>query len=234
MPSAKEKIVVFGASGHARVVLDICELRGSYEVAALLDTYKPRGATCCGHEVVGTWRDLPSLLASGSIDGGIVAIGDNWLRAKIVESIRTLVPDFSFVTAVHPSAQIAADVVLGAGSVVMAGAVVNPGCHVGEFCIVNTRSSLDHECVMSDYSSLGPGVVVGGCVHIGEYSAIGIGAVVLHEVQIGNHAVIGASSTVFKNVPDNVVAYGTPARVIRQRRAGDPYLSSNRSDVRNS
>ena len=179
--SARERIVVFGASGHARVVMDICRLEGSYEVVGLLDSYKSRGIAYCGHEVIGSWQDLPELVSSGTVSGAIVAIGDNFSRARIVANIRGVLPDFRFVTAVHPSAQVARDVILGAGSVVMAGAVVNSGSEVGEFCIVNTRASLDHECVMGDYSSLGPGAVVGGCVRIGAYSAIGIGAVVLQE-----------------------------------------------------
>ena len=155
--SARERIVVFGASGHARVVMDICRLEGSYEVVGLLDSYKSRGIAYCGHEVIGSWQDLPELVSSGTVSGAIVAIGDNFSRARIVANIRGVLPDFRFVTAVHPSAQVARDVILGAGSVVMAGAVVNPGSEVGEFCIVNTRASLDHECVMGDYSSLGPG-----------------------------------------------------------------------------
>ena len=229
VPSATERIVVLGASGHASVVLDICRLEGRYQVVGLLDSYKPCGSTCRGHEVIGSWEDLPKLVAAGTVAGAIVAIGDNWRRARIVANIRGTLPDFRFVTAVHPSAQVAEDVVLGAGSVVMAGAVVNPGSEVGEFCIVNTRASLDHECVMDDYSSLGPGAVVGGCVRIGAYTAIGIGAVVLQEMQIGTHTVIGASSTVFEDVPENVVAYGTPARVIRARQPGDPYLNAHKS-----
>lgn len=227
--SARERIVVFGASGHARVVMDICRLEGSYEVVGLLDSYKSRGIAYCGHEVIGSWQDLPELVSSGMVSGAIVAIGDNWSRARIVANIRGVLPDFRFVTAVHPSAQVANDVVLGAGSVVMAGAVINPGSEIGEFCIVNTRASLDHECVMGDYSSLGPGAVVGGCVRIGAYSAIGIGAVVLQETQIGKHTVVGASSTVFKDVPEGVIAYGTPARVIRARQPGDPYLGAHKT-----
>ena len=77
---------------------------------------------------------------------------------------------------------------------------------------------------MEDYASLGPGAVVGGCARVGAHSVIGIGAVVLQEIQVGTHAVVGAGSTVVKDVPNAVVAYGNPARVIRQRKPGDTYL----------
>ena len=222
--AAKKRIVVVGASGHARVVLDICRRQGIYEVIGLLDSYKPLGSTCSGHPVIGSCRDLRSLISAEGIWGGIVAIGDNWVRSRIVAEMREAAPDFRFVTAVHPFAQVAEGVVIGPGTAVMAGAVINPGSEVGEFCIVNTRASLDHECVMGDYSSLGPGAVVGGCTRIGAHSVIGIGAIVLQEIRIGSHAVVGAGATVVRHIPDEVVAYGTPARVIRPRKPGDPYL----------
>ena len=223
----KKRIVVVGASGHARVVLDILRLQGLYEVAGLLDTYRPEGITCSGHRVIGTCRDLRPLVSGGLVWGGIVAIGDNWMRSRVVDEIRGFVPDFPFITAIHPSAQIAEDAVIGEGSAVMAGAVINPGCELGEFCIVNTRASLDHDSVMERYASLGPAAATGGCVRIGAYSVIGIGAVVLQDIQVGNHSVVGANATVLKNVPSQVVAYGSPARVIRPRKPGDPYLSKS-------
>ena len=222
--AARKRIVVVGASGHARVILDICHLQGMYEVIGLLDSYKPLGITCSGHSVIGSCRDLRALVAAEEIWGGIVAIGDNWVRSRIVAEMREAVPDFRFVNAIHPSAQVAEEVTLGPGTVVMAGAVINPGSEVGEFCIVNTRASLDHECIMEDYSSLGPAAVVGGCARIGAHSAIGIGAVVLQEIRIGSHSVVGAGATVVRHIPEAVVAYGTPARVIRPRKPGDSYL----------
>jgi acetyltransferase-like isoleucine patch superfamily enzyme len=110
----------------------------------------------------------------------------------------------------------------------MAGAVVNPGARVGAFCILNTNSSIDHDCILEDYASLAPGVVTGGGVVIGRYTAIGIRATVVHGVRIGEHSVIGAGATVLHDIPDHVVAYGTPARVVRNRQTGDPYLNEIR------
>lgn len=106
----------------------------------------------------------------------------------------------------------------------MAGAVVNPGCQIGEFCIVNTNSSLDHDSVMDDYSSLGPRVATGGNVTIGAYSAICLGANIVHRVSIGAHTVVGAGATVLDNLPGLVTAWGTPARVTGSRNREDSYL----------
>jgi sugar O-acyltransferase (sialic acid O-acetyltransferase NeuD family) len=224
-----KRIVVIGCSGHAKVILDIIEQEKRYEIGGLLDTYKVSGTELRGYQVLGTEEDLPALFSAGVIDGGIVAIGDNWMRRMLVARIMELVPDFAFISTVHPSAQVAGDVIIGRGSVVMPGVVINSGSRVGDFCIVNTKASLDHDCVMGEFSSLGPGAVTGGGVRIGAFSVIAIGATVVQDIRIGEHTVVGAGATVIKDLPDRVVAYGTPARVIRERKPGDAYLNSPRA-----
>ncbi len=219
------KAVVFGASGHAKVVLDILKQQRLYEVIGLLDSYKLLGCECAGYRVFGRPSDLPALLVKYPSLGVFVAIGDNWSRASVAHEIRQLCPDIAFITAVHPSAQVASDVHVGAGSVIMAGAVANPGAHISEFCILNTRSSLDHDSTMDEFSSLGPAATTGGGVQVGAYSNIGIGATVVQEISIGAHTVIGAGAVVLRPMPDEVVAYGTPARVVRSRSRGERYLS---------
>ena len=172
--------------------------------------------------MLGQDSDLP-----GALDGvskGIVAIGDNHRRLEIVERIQKLVKSFEFVTVIHPSAVVAKSVTLGAGTVVMAGAVINPGTKVGHHCIINTRASIDHDNQIEDFVSLGPGAITGGCVKIGRGTAIALGAKIIDGINIGAQTVIGAGATVLADAQDLVVAYGTPARVIRDRKAGDPYL----------
>lgn len=106
----------------------------------------------------------------------------------------------------------------------MAGATVGPSCSIGRFCILNTNSSLDHDSVMEDFSALAPRVATGGNCRIGAYSAVGIGAVLIHGIHVGEHTVIGAGSTVLTNLDSFTVAYGTPARAIREREPGEAFL----------
>jgi sugar O-acyltransferase (sialic acid O-acetyltransferase NeuD family) len=222
--AALPKLIVIGCSGHARVVVDIIEEENRWEIVGLLDTYQPSGTEVLGYQVLGSDEDLPALAAAGMCDGVVVAIGNNWMRSKVVQRIKALVPGVHFGSAVHPAATIARNVSIGAGTVIMAGVIVNPYARIGEFCILNTGCSLDHDSVMRDYSSLAPRAVTGGRVSIGAYSAVAIGATISNDVQIGEHAVLGAGSTLLKGLPDRVVAYGTPARVIRNRTPEDPYL----------
>ncbi|MFN8093768.1 MAG: acetyltransferase [Vicinamibacteria bacterium] len=153
-----------------------------------------------------------------------MAIGDNWRRRETTLRAEALVPGIAFAAVVHARATVAPDVELGPGSVVLPGAVIVSGTRLGRGCIVNTLASLDHEGLLDDFASLAPGVVAGGRVQVGEGSAIGLGARLVHRVRVGRHSVVGAGSLVLDDVPDGVVAYGSPARVVRPRAPDEPYL----------
>jgi len=218
------RVLVVGASGHAKVVLDIFEKQMMHQVVGLLDDFKPAGTSVFGYDVVGSVADVGRLAPELRADGLFVAIGDNFIRSQLCERLKSLAPQLNFVVAVHPSAQIARGVVLSGGSVVMAGVVINSDSRVGEGCILNTNSSLDHDSRMGSFSSLAPRVATGGNVTLGEGCAVGIGAVILHGRRIGQHAVVGAGSVVTRDVPDLTVSYGVPANVIRSRTIGEKYL----------
>ena len=218
------QILLIGASEHAKVVMDVIEKEGKYQIHGLIDSYKPAGEDVFGYKILGAEDKLAKLFQSGEVLGGIITIGDNWTRHLMAEKIRSLLPDFKFISAIHPSASIARGVTIGAGTVLMAGVIVNSDSRIGESCILNTKSAHDHDCVMGDFSSLAPGVTTGGKVSIGAFSAISLGANVIHGVKIGEHVVLGAGAVTLKDIPDHSVAYGVPAKVIRKRQAGDKYL----------
>jgi sugar O-acyltransferase (sialic acid O-acetyltransferase NeuD family) len=219
-----ENIVIVGSSGHAKVIIDIVEHEGRYKIAGLLDRFRSIGEQTLGYEVLGQEEDLPQLIKRRSLAGVIVAIGDNFIRAKVAMRIAEIYPALHFVHTIHPRASIAREVFIGEGTVIMAGVSVNPSCSIGRHCILNTNSSLDHDSVMEEFSSLGPGATTGGNCRIGAYSAVSIGATLIHNVRIGEHTIIGAGSAVLKNLESFTVAYGTPAKVIRERKKGDTYL----------
>ena len=106
----------------------------------------------------------------------------------------------------------------------MAGVVLNPGCRIGRFCVLNTGSILEHDGVLADFAGLAPGTITGGHVALGFCASVNIGAVVADRICIGEHAVVGAGSTVLNNVEPFVLAYGTPAKAVRRRQAGEHYF----------
>ena len=217
-------IVIFGSSGHTKVVIDIVEKESLHNIYGLIGEKKDSEHDLMGYQIVGTEKDLKELRSKNNISGGIIGIGDNWLRKTVRDKILDNLPDFNFLSCIHPSALIANDVQIGKGTVIMPGAIVNSGSVVHEHCILNTKCSIDHDSVLGEFSSLAPGATVGGNVKIGKYSAISLGANVLQNMVIGEHSVIGAGSLVNKNIDDLSVNYGIPARFIRTRNVGDKYL----------
>ena len=219
-----QKIYVIGSSGHAKVVIDIIEQGCKYEIVGLLSRDQAAGEFVFGYEILGKQEEIPALLEEYPAEGVFVAVGDNATRAKVAKFLEENVPQLEIVSAIHTSAILGKDVNIGAGTVVMAGTVINPSSKIGQYCIINTRASIDHDCSIGNFTSLAPGVTMGGDCTIGEFCAIGIGATVLHGIQIGEQTVIGAKALVNKNIPPFSVAYGTPAKVVRQRKAGERYL----------
>lgn len=220
-----ENVLVFGASGHAKVVADILETEGKYHIVGFIDSFRERNDICFGaYKVLGKESDLVEVSEQYNIQNGIIAIGDNWIRKIVRDRILNMLPGFRFVNAIHPTAVVAKTVDIGCGVVVMPNAVVNAYSNLGDFSIVNTASSIDHDNVLGQFSSVAPRVVTGGNVTVGDFTAIGIGAIVKHKVLIGAHSVIGAGSLVLKDISDYGVYYGTPVKKVRARMEGERYL----------
>lgn len=219
-----KKIIIFGSSGHAKVVIDIIEKEKKYQIAGIIDNTLKKGDNLLGYDVLGNDSNVPEIIAHHSIFGAFFAIGDNYQRNKVTGNIKKSSPELALISAIHPDAVIAKETHIANGSVIMAGAVIGPSCSIKEGCIVNSKSSLDHDSSMGEYSSFAPGVTTGGNVSIGAYSAIGINSAINHGVSIGEHSVIGAGSTVLHEILSHQVAYGTPARHAHTRKAGEPYL----------
>lgn len=219
-----KNIILVGGAGHAKVVMDIIEQEGKYNIVGIFDRPEKIGTEVYGYPVLDEEKNLPQYLQQLNIQGGIIAIGDNFIRKKVSKTINSLIPDFTFVNAIHPSAQVGKNVKLGMGIVMVAGSVVNADSIVGDHCILNTNSSLGHEGVMKNFSSLSSNATIGGGGEIGECSVVALSATVLHNKKVGDHTVIGSGSLVNKDIPGEVLAYGTPCKIIQPRTIGERYL----------
>lgn len=217
-------IVIYGASVQGECTFDVVTRHGLHRIVGFLDDGRTAGTEVCGLPVLGGGDDLVRLRAEHGFVAVIVGLGDNFARSQVVERLTALDPTIEFATAIDPSAVVGSNVTIGDGSVLMAGAVVNIGATLGRHTLLCARASLDHHSTLGDFASLAPTVATGGRVSIGDRSAICIGATVNHGITVGAHTVVGAGSTVVSDIADHVVAYGTPARVVRTRAAGDAYL----------
>jgi len=211
-----EKVAIWGASGHAMVVADILRVQRKYEIVGYLDNVNPNnhGKMFCGSPILGGEEQIPSLLKQG-VQHLIIGFGNSDARLALAVRMKTI--GFDLAIAIHPKATIASDVQIKPGTVVAAGAVINPGCKIGENVIINTSSSIDHECIIDDGVHISPGVHLAGNVSIGRATWVGIGTSIIERVSIGSRTIIGAGSVVVGNIPEQVVAYGNPAKVIKTR-----------------
>lgn len=216
-----ERIVLFGASGHAKAVIDAIEKEGKYKIAGIfVDNPEQFGTEFMGYPVVDYIHKYPS----ANINKGFVAIGDNYGRKKVTEKILNINQNFEFVTIVHPTAIIAKGATVGKGTIIKAGAILEADSTVGNHCIVNTTVTFGHDCVLGDCSTLSPGVNLGGNTIIGSNTAISMNSVIIEKTVIGDNVVIGAGSVVTKNIENNVVAYGSPAKIVRTREENSKYV----------
>jgi acetyltransferase EpsM len=208
------KAVIWGASGHASVVADILRLTGTYEIFGFIDDVNPErsGEIFCQAPVLGGQEVLENVRLKG-IENLIVAIGDCQARQRLATQV--VAQGLKLITAIHPNAIIASDVNIGAGTVVAAGTVINSGARIGENVIVNTGATVDHACTIESGVHIGPGVHLGGLVQVKQETWIGIGATVSDRITIGSSSVIGAGAVVVQDIPPKVVAFGVPAKIIR-------------------
>jgi len=196
---------LYGASGHAKVIIDSLKASGK-QIFGIFDD---------NLEV----KQLLEFEVSGPFDGDrlgkeelIISVGLNNIRKKIVENLpKTTL----YGKAIHPSAIISENATIGLGTVVMQGAVIQSSVFIGNHCIINTSTSVDHDCIIENYVHISPNATLCGAVFVGEGSQIGAGAVVIPGIKIGKWSLVAAGAVVMKDVPDNVLVIGNPARVVK-------------------
>jgi sugar O-acyltransferase (sialic acid O-acetyltransferase NeuD family) len=196
---------LYGASGHAKVIIDSL-LASKIPVSGLFDD-DPEVKALLDYRVRGYFRE--ELLGKEEL---IISVGLNNIRKKIVEK---LPQNINYGKVIHPSAVISDYALIGKGTVVMQGAVLQSNARIGNHCIINTASTVDHDCVIGDFVHISPNATLCGNVTVGEGCQVGAGAVVIPGIKIGNWSLIAAGAAVMKDVPDNVLVIGNPARIVK-------------------
>lgn len=210
----RRRVLVFGASGHGKVVADAAVAAGLDLAGFVDDDPGRRGSGLWGLPVLG-WEECAGLPAGPDRPGIALGIGDNRARERVFA--RALSGGFEILTVVHPSAVVSARARLGAGTVVMALVAVNPDAEVGVGVILNTGCVVEHDCRIGDFAHLSPNCALGGGVEVGARSHLGLGAVVLPLVGVGADVRVGAGAAVTKDVSPGTTAVGVPAHPVPAR-----------------
>jgi sugar O-acyltransferase (sialic acid O-acetyltransferase NeuD family) len=189
---------IFGASGHAKVIIECLEAN-SIPITAIFDDDKSK-LTVLGYSVS---HNNP--MEKEEI---IIAIGNNLIRKEI-----TVSNNFKFGIAIHPSALLSNRAKIGKGTVVFHKAIIQSDVKIGEHCIINTAATIDHDCTIDNFVHIAPGVTICGNVSIGELTLVGAGTIILPNLIIGKNCIIGAGSVIICNIPDNTTVFGNPAKI---------------------
>ena len=190
---------LYGASGHAKVIIDIVKAMGGH-IEGIIDD-SPACETLHGYPITKGYRGQSPI---------IIAIGSNEVRHRLATT-----HNCEWGTAIHPSAIMSPFSCVEEGTVVMQGAIIQSDAHIGRHSIINTGASIDHECNIGDFVHISPHATLCGNVTVGEGSWVAAGSVILPGVKIGRWCVIGAGSVVSHDIPDGMLAVGNRARALR-------------------
>lgn len=206
-------IVIIGAGGHASVIIDIIESMKEFgqtiNIKGLLDDNEKINEFM-GYPILDKLEN--TLVYNNKNTEFIIAIGNNQIRKKISDEMKNL----RYFTAIHPTATIGNNVLIKEGTIIMPRAVINANSMIGKHVIINTASVVEHDNIIDDYAHISPGAILSGGVTVGKATQIGANSTVIQYVNIGSYSIVGAGSTVIKNIDSNVIAVGSPAKVIKK------------------
>ncbi len=206
-------VVIYGAGGQARVLLELMDRAGICPIAGLVDDDPTlEGTKIEGVPVLGSIDRLGSLVRVHRIHRAVIAIGNNALRKRFAEHAKSI--GLRLPVLIHPHAYVSPTAHLGDGTVVFAGAIVGAHVQIGEGSIINTRAAIDHDSMLGDFVHVAPGATLCGSITVGNGTLIGAGVTIIPDIIIGNEAIIGAGATVIRDVGSHTTVVGCPAHEI--------------------
>ena len=202
-----KNILVIGAGGHAKSVIDALISCGEYEKIAVLEDFGAEEVL--GFKVIGKVSDASSYL--DEYENAVVAVGNNEFRLNTINKLKQI--GFNLPVIKHKTAYLSCFSTVGEGSVLLANSVINANVRIGRGVIINSSVTVEHDCEISDGVHLSPNSVLCGAVSVGTGTWIGAGATVIDHINIGQKSIIVAGSVVIRDVDDNDTAYGNPSKV---------------------
>jgi sugar O-acyltransferase (sialic acid O-acetyltransferase NeuD family) len=201
-PKIKKPVIIVGAGGHAKVIIEALLLSG-VEIIGCTSLNDKIGILCQGIRVLGgddvifSYKPEDIMLANGI--GSLPNQSTRWDLA-----VKMRARGFKFMSVKHPSIIISKNVKLEEGVQIMAGSIIQSGVIIGQDSIINSGSILDHDCLIGSQCHISPGVTLSGGVQIDNRTHIGTGTVVIQNVVVGSDTVIAAGSVIYQDIPNNI------------------------------
>ena len=213
--NSKKKIVIYGCGDMGLQTYNILKHDKSYQVIGFLDDNpENKGCKFLSYPIFGDYSVLKNLKNKYGVVCGIATIGNNKIRSNKILQMRE--EGLSIVKAIHPQAFIDKADHIGDGTVVEMGAFIHPEAIIGDGCFICCGAVVAHNSTVGNYVLLAGGSIFGSRVEVGDYSLIGVGANISPYISIGKNVIVGTGAAVVKNLPDNVVAAGVPAKILRK------------------
>lgn len=209
----RKKIVLIGGGGHCRSCIDVIEQEARYDIVGILDLSAKKGEKLLGYEVLGSDDEYEKYHKEGC--EFLITVGQiksPAIRKKIFEKLTTLGANIAVV--VSPRAYISKYATVEKGSIVMHNAFINANARIGANCILNTGCNVEHDVVIGNHSHISTGAFINGDVNIGNEVFIGSNATISSQVNVGNNVIIGAGSVVIRDIENNQIMAGAPAKNI--------------------
>lgn len=214
----KKKIILIGGGGNCKVVISIFKKIDNFEIVGIVDNKDKVGNFVSDVKLIGTDDDLKNIYKSGIHYALITvgSIGDNTKRYDLFNMVRKI--GFIFPIIISQEAIVDESAKIGEGTIIMPGSIINIDSSIGKNCIINTSATVEHDCKIGNHCHIAPGVNISGTVNIGKLSFIGTGATIIQGIKIGENVTIGAGSVIIRDIPDNVIAVGNPAKIIKSKK----------------
>ncbi|KJJ84943.1 Sialic acid O-acyltransferase, NeuD [Candidatus Omnitrophus magneticus] len=211
MKKTKEKIIILGAGGHAKVLVELIKEVGEYDIYGILAP-KETSASFCNVPILGDDTILREIYNKGIKKAciGIGSVRDNTKRIQLYERVKEY--GFNVPALVHPRAIVSLSAKIMEGAQIMAGVIIQADAFIGNNTIINTGAIIEHDCKVGKHIHVCPGSVLSGACEVGDGTFVGAGSILIHGIKIGWNACVGAGSVVIRDIKEGVLVKGVPAK----------------------
>jgi sugar O-acyltransferase (sialic acid O-acetyltransferase NeuD family) len=214
----KKQLIIWGGTGNFKVLCEL--LKNEYNIIGFFDKNKDIISEYMGIPYLGDWKNFENWRIYNCKNNKIyfiISIGPGYGRDRLLLQNKLIKYGLIPIIAIHRTSFVADNTIIKEGTQIYANSVICVNNQIGKACIINTSSSVDHECIIEDGVAIGPGSHLAGLIHVEKFADIYTGAIILPRIRIGEGAIVGAGAVVLKDVEPYTIVVGNPARYLKDR-----------------